>query len=388
MITRPWPYIPKKSYHKPHMLKVKIYGTQTPSFELAKAKMESFLSLAGLEYHFEEITDIRKIMEDHIKSVPSFLINDSKLYEIKANGQFNDTLRMAIQSVLKTYNYGKMIKIIVPTDFSEASFNAYNFAHQLVKGMKGVIKLTHIYYPSSVDIQQFTALDEEAEKVHREKLDNLVDTLNQDWIGSFLSEPMVEGIFKIGFPGMELESLTKEDNTVMVMGTTGEGDAFKRVFGSLSMDMIENSHCPLFLVPPDKTFPTIKELVLLSESLKNDATHFLYLGDLCTKLNINLRVVHLKTGKDEEYDLGDAIKIIENYFPGLNYVIDVSDTDDVFASVQKLITESESNIVALSVKKRNFFEKIFHKSMTEFAALHSVCPVLILPQEPVVRIDV
>jgi nucleotide-binding universal stress UspA family protein len=327
-------------------------------------------------------------MEDHIKSVPSFLVDDHKLYEIKANGQFNESLRFAIQSVLKVYNYGTMIKIIVPTDFSEASFNAYNFAHQLVKSLKGVIKLTHIYYPSSVDVQQFTALDEEAEKVHREKLDNLVETLNRDWIGSFLSEPMVEGVFKIGFPGMELESLTKEENTVMVMGTTGLGDAFKRVFGSLSMDMIENSHCPLFLVPPDKTFPAAKELILLSESLKNDASHLLYLGDLCQKLNIHLRIVHLKTDKEDEYDLADAIKILENYFPDLNYIFDVFDTRDVFDSVLKIITESESNIVALSVKKRNFFERIFHKSVTEFAALHSVCPVLILPQEPVVSIEI
>lgn len=370
------------------MLDIKIYGTETPTYELAKSKMQDFMSLAGLEYSMDEITDVQKIMKAHIKSVPSFLINGNRLFEIKPNGHFNETLRFAIQSVLQTYNYGNMTKILVPTDFSEASYNAYNFAHNLVKGLNGVIKLTHIYYPSSVDVQQFTALDEEAEKVHRDKLDTLVNTLNRDWIGSFLSEPMVEGLFKIGFPGMELENLTKDENTILVMGTTGSGDAFKRVFGSLSMDMIESSHCPLFLIPPDKTYQHTKELVLLSESLKNDAMHLLYLGDLCTKLGINLRIVHLKTKHEDDYDLSDAIQILNNYFPNLNYLFDIFDSDDVFDSVKKLITESESNIVALSVKKRNFFEKIFHKSVTEFAALNSVCPILILPQEPFKSLEI
>jgi len=370
------------------MIDIKIYGTVTPSYELAKEKLCRYLEQAGLEYNLKEITEIKEIIQNHVKSVPSILFNDNKLFEIKPNGQYNETLRKAIQTVLQTYNYGDMTKIIVPTDFSEASFNAYNFAHQLVKGLKGVIKLTHIYYPSSVDVQQFTALDEEAEKLHKDKLDKLVDSLNKDWIGSFMNEPMVDGVFKIGFPGMELESMSKEDNSVMVMGTTGNGDAFKKVFGSLSLDMIESSKCPLFLIPPDRTFQPIKELILLSESLKNDTIHLLYLGELCTKLGTNLRVVHLKTKEEVVYDLTEAISILKNYYPKLNYIIDVYDTKDIFESVRKLVNESEQNIVALSIRKRNFFEKFFHKSVSEFAALNSICPILILPEEPLKPLEI
>lgn len=370
------------------MVDIKIYGTETPSYELAKKKLCEFLDSAGLQYNLKEITDIKEIIKDHIKSVPSILLNNNRLFEIKPNGQYNESLRQAIQTILQTYNYGDMTKIIVPTDFSEASFNAYNFAHQLVKGLKGVIKLTHIYYPSSVDVQQFTALDEEAEKLHKERLFGLVDSLNKDWIGSFMDEPIVDGVFKIGFPGMELETMSKEENSVMVMGTTGSGDAFKKVFGSLSLDLIESSKCPLFLVPPDRTFQPIKELILLSESLKNDTMHLLYLGDLCTKLNINLRVVHLKTKEEDTFDLSEAINILKNYYPQLNYIIDVFDTKDVFESVKRLVTESEHNIVALSIRKRNFFERFFHKSVTEFAALNSICPILILPEEPIKPLEI
>ncbi len=364
------------------MVNIKLYGTSTPSYQLVKTKLCKYLEAAKFDYVMEEVTDIKDIIKDHVKSVPSVLLNNNRLFEIKPNGEFNSSLRNTIQSILLTYNYGQMTKIIVPTDFSEASYNAYNFAHHLAKNIDGMLKLVHIYYPSSIDVQQFTVLDEEAEKLHRKKLDDLVVTLNKDWMGSFLEEPMVDGVFKIGFPGMELQSLTESENTIMVMGTTGSGDAFKKVFGSLSLDMIENSKCPLFLIPPDKKYVPSKELVFLSESLKHDAQHFLNLGQLCVQLGVNLRIVHIKTHNDESYDVQDALDILKNYFPQLNYIIDIFDSKDIFESVNQIVNESENNIVALSVKKRNFFEKIFHKSVSEFAALNTICPLLILPETP------
>ncbi|MBL0027184.1 MAG: universal stress protein [Saprospiraceae bacterium] len=165
-----------------------------------------------------------------------------------------------------------MTKILVPTDFSDASNNAYNFANHLSKDLTGVLLLTHIYYPTSTDVNQFVVINEEAEKIHREKLDSLVNTLNQDWIGSFVKEPFIEGVFKVGFPRVELTEMSKQSDTIMVMGTTGSGDNFKKVFGSLSLDMIDHCYCPLFLVPPGAAYSKIDEIVYLSETLKTMQT--------------------------------------------------------------------------------------------------------------------
>ncbi|MBK8346584.1 MAG: universal stress protein [Saprospiraceae bacterium] len=365
------------------MIDIKIYGTGTPSYQLAKSKLMENLSGAGMEYHLEEITKITDIINDNIESVPAVRVNDKLLFEIKPNGSYNRSLRETIQNILRIDNYGKMTKIIVPTDFSEASFNAYNYANHLAKDLEGVLLLTHIYYPTSTDVNQFVVVNEEAEKIHRDKLDKYVKSVNQDWIGNFITEPLIEGVFKVGFPRMELTEMSRQPNTIMVMGTTGEGDTFKKVFGSLSMDMIDHSYCPLFLIPPGATYADSKEIIYLSEDLKNDSLHILYAGRMCVKTGSDFRLVHFRSKENDEYDVTDTIKIMESYFPEVKYHIEIMDTTDLFGSIKDLVSRDAKNLIVLSTKHRNIFQNIFHRSVTEFAALHSVSPLLILSDKTI-----
>ena len=360
------------------MIKIKIYGTSTPGYQLAKVKLVESLERADLDFQLHEITRVQDIMMDDIKSVPAFKVDDHILFEIRANGSYNASLRSAIQGILKTSNYGKMVKVIVPTDFSESSYNAYNYANHLAKDLNGVIVITHVYYPTSTDVNQFLAVNEEAERAHRERLENLVLSLNQDWIGNFVSEPMMDSVFKVGFPKIELTEMSKEPNTVMVMGTTGAGDSFKKIFGSLSMDMIDACHCPLYLVPPGGQYSSIKEVIYLSENLKNDAAHFLYAGKFCASTGRDLRILHFRNQINDSYDVSDTIKIMESYFPEVKYHIDMVDTEDLYASIRDVVSRTNDQLVILSTKHRNIFQQLFHKSVTEMAALHTISPLLIL----------
>jgi len=365
------------------MLEIKLYGTVTAGYQLAKSKLEERLDSAGLPYHLEEVTDISQIIKDDIASVPTLKVNDEFLYHIKPNGSYNISLRQAIQGILKIKNYGKMLKIIVPTDFSETSLNAYKFANHMAKDVSGVLMLTHIYYPTSTDVNQFVVVNEQAETIHRERLQKLVDSMNQDWIGNFVTEPMIESAFRVGFPRIELTDMSKDKDTIMIMGTTGAGDAFKKIFGSLSLDMIDNCHCPLYLIPPGASYSETNEIVYLTEDLKKDSLHILYVGKLCQDRKVSLRLVHFRNKKNDEYDVSDTIKIMESYFPEVKYHIDIIDSVDIFDSVKDLVTSNPNNLIVLSTIHRNIFQNLFHKSVTEFAAINSTSPLLILSDKTV-----
>lgn len=164
----------------------------------------------------------------------------------------------------------------------------------------------------------------------------------------------------------------------MVMGTTGSGDTFKKVFGSLSLDMIDDCFCPLFLVPPGAVYSKMEEMIFLSEDLRNDTGHLLFAGRLCSKFGTDFRLVHYRTKPDDDYDVSDTIRIMENYFPELKYHIEVIDTKDLFDSIRNLVQEGDNKLVVMGTKHRNLFQSIFHKSVTEFAALNSRTPLLIL----------
>ncbi|MGB4960432.1 MAG: universal stress protein [Saprospiraceae bacterium] len=364
------------------MMDIKIYGTGTPTYQLAKSRIVRHLTDAGIDYQLHEVTKVTDIIKDDIMSVPAIKVNGNLLFEIKQNGSYNKTLRSTVQNILKVGNFGKMTKIIVPTDFSGTSFNAYNFANYLAKDLKGVILLTHVYYPTSTEANQFSIINDEAEKIHEKKLGEYVESLNNDWIGNFIKEPMIEGVFRVGFPRIELIEMSKQPGSVMVMGTTGEGDAFKKLFGSLSLDMLDQCHCPLFLIPPGAAYSQNKEIVYLSEDLKNDSLHLLYAGRLCMKMSTDLRIIHFKANQDGPYDIMDTKKLLESYYPMVRYNIDVVETSDLFSSIKDVVTDTDhQRLVVLSTKHRNLFQNLFHKSVTEYAALHSHASLLILSEK-------
>jgi nucleotide-binding universal stress UspA family protein len=368
------------------MLDIKIYGTSTPSYQLAKVKLIDALEGADIRYHLEEVTSVTDIMRDQVESVPAVRVNDRYLFQMRPNGHYNQSLREAIQKVLRLDNYGSMSKIIVPTDFSEASFGAYNFANLLAKQIHGVLWLTHVYHPVSTDINQLVTVSVEAENAHQHRLQSFVDSLNQDWIGNFITEPIVEGVFKVGFPRVELEEMSKTQNTVMVMGTTGAGDAFKKIFGSLSLDMAGSVSCPLFLIPPGASFSSMKRIMYLSEDLNFDSTHLLYVAGIASNLGIPLSLVHFRSDRKDDYNVQDAIDLFETFYPELEFTIDITDTNDLFASIHDLVGDRNDCLVALSTRHRNVFEQIFHRSVTDFAAVHTHCPLLILSDKVKERI--
>ncbi|MBK8628618.1 MAG: hypothetical protein IPN86_24670 [Saprospiraceae bacterium] len=63
---------------------------------------------------------------------------------------------------------------------------------------------------------------------------------------------------------------------------------------------------------------------------------------------------------------------MESYSPEVKYHIEIIDTGDIFAGVKDLVTTTPDNSIVLSTKHRNIFQNFFHKSVTEYAGIHTV----------------
>ncbi|MEZ4912068.1 MAG: universal stress protein [Saprospiraceae bacterium] len=360
------------------MIDIKIYGTGTPGQQLAKAKLVSVLQKAHIDFNVTEVNDISDFINDKVVSVPAIRVNNEDIYEIKPNGQYTQSLRDTIQSILRMESYGDLPQFIVPTDFSEPSMNAYNFANRLAKQMGGIIKLTHVYYPTSVDVNQYTILDNEVESIHKDRLDAYSKSLNQDWLGNFVIEPFIESEFRVGFPKLEIIEMSKTPESAVVMGTTGAGDTFKKVFGSLTMDLVDECYAPLYLIPPHATLSDNGNLTYLSDNIKNDSQHVLYAAHIAMLFGYHFKVLHYTKNDDTSFNVSDCKALLDNYFPNLTHSVEVQKTENVFEEIEKEASSPENAILAMSTKHRNIFQSIFHKSASEFAAMKAKVPLLIL----------
>jgi len=363
-------------------MNIKIYGTGTSGHQLVKQKVKEILSDAGITYILEDISDVSKFIRDNVYSVPAIKINNDTIYEIKPNGNFNVSLRKAIQSILQKAKYGNMVKIIVPTDFSEASLNAYNFARGLAKSLNGVIFLTHVYFPTSAQLNELTYTDADLEAKSRKKLEDLVKSLNQDWIGEFVKEPLVEARFKVGFPVKELVQISEEPNTIMVMGSTGEGDQFKKIFGSLSLDLLKSARCPLYLIPKELKYQETNHILFCSENLKEDANAIISAGKICVETHKSLHILHVSLNAlSDNYDETLLRELISKYYPELGYAVYVTHAPNVKAGLDKAIQNNPYELLVFNTKYRNFFGELFHDSVTEHVAMYYDKAILIYHQE-------
>jgi nucleotide-binding universal stress UspA family protein len=358
-------------------MEIKIYGTGTSGHQMVKDKLDEFLTRAGLPYHLENIENISSFISDMVHSIPAIKVNDKDLYEIKMNGRFNSSMRAAIQSILNKSNYGNMLKIIVPTDFSNVSFNAYNYARGLAKLLEGVLYITHVYFPNSSNINELTYLDENAEVKSKKQLDDFVSSINQDWIGEFLKEPFVEPKFITGFPYKELQLLSEEPDTIIVMGSTGSGDEFKKIFGSLSLDVMKSAKCPVFVIPKDAQYQEIKEILFCSENVSSDANAIIEAGKFCEKIGAKLHLAHVVTKVGDDYKVNELESLLANYFKNLSYELHFLEEKTPMQGLKHILELIPIDVLVFNSKHRNFFSNILHTSVTEYAALYTGKPMLV-----------
>lgn len=344
---------------------------------MVKDKLNESLTRAGLTFHIENIENVSSFIHDMVHSVPAIRVNDTDLYEISMNGRFNSSLRLSIQNILRKSNYGSMTKIIVPTDFSEISFNAYNFASNIAKMINGVLYVTHVYFPNSANINEITFVDENAEKHYQKKLDDFVASINQDWIGEFVKEPFVESKFITGFPHKEIQLLSEEPNTIIVMGSTGSGDSFKKMFGSLSLDIMKTAKCPVFVIPKNVQCNDCKHVLFSSENLSEDANAIIEAGKWSKRLQATLHVAHIVTRVGDSYEVDKLDTLLTSYLDKLDYEIHMVEAKTPVLGIEQILNKIPIDLLMFNVKHRSFFSNLIHDSVTEHVALYTEKPILI-----------
>jgi nucleotide-binding universal stress UspA family protein len=353
------------------MLHIKMYGTGTSGYQLARAKLKEYLRRASIIYQLQEVTDVNSFIHDMVVSVPAIRVNDGVIYELKQNDQYNVSLRDIIQSIIKNENYGSLTKIVVPTDFSETSFNAYNFANHLAKSIDGVILLTHIFNSQKADLEPLST------EVAKTKLNKYIQSVNQDWIGSFVTEPLVEGVFLQGNVIDELKELSKKGNTMIVMGMSGNTKNSHKIFSDLILEFVHKSHCPLFIIPSEYAYVFPTEIVLLSQDLSGSATHILYVGKLSQILNATFKIICLNDGKDEQKGMSDLIQLMDSTLSTLKYAVEYIHITESSNAIESLMGR-RNNIIVMSPQDKIIFQSIFQRKVADKAHGKMQAPLLVL----------
>ncbi len=141
-------------------------------------------------------------------------------------------------------------KIILATDFSEASQNAVRYAVWMAKSLQAELKLLHVFEPSGWVVPSpyyFTPgfeqwVDASLEKTRqkgKESLEELAESLDMQ----------VETIFAEGGTGKEIVRIATEHRVdLLILGTHGYTGWNHLTIGSIAEFVVRHAACPVLTV--------------------------------------------------------------------------------------------------------------------------------------------
>ncbi|MEX0289187.1 MAG: universal stress protein [Flavobacteriaceae bacterium] len=277
-----------------------------------------------------------------------------------------------------------MMKILLPTDFSDNSFEAIRYALLVFKDVETTFYLMHTYTPPVYHTEyllEFPAqygLGDAYQQTAQEELEKLKQRLEVQF-----KNPKHSFVIHAAFNTLLNEVadiVDQQDIDLIVMGTKGATGAKEILFGSNTVHVIKRAQCPVIAIPPHFEYEAPKEMLFPTdyeiEYDKEKLAKFLNIAKL-HKSRIN--VMHVRTG----YDLTEVQETnkqqLESLLGSSSIFHDMPD-NGIIAAVNEFQLMNPVNLLVMVQNKHTFLERLFIEPVIKKIGFHITVPFMVIPQ--------
>lgn len=275
-------------------------------------------------------------------------------------------------------------RVLLPTDFSKNALNAIRYALDLYKDQNCDFYFLNAFTVNGYSIENMMVPEpgerayEASKKASEDEFVKLIDILElhaDNPKHNYHTIPTYNSLlFAIK------DTIAKRDIDIVVMGTKGATGADGIVFGTNTIDIMENvTEAPVLAIPENVRFEAPKEIVFPTDyktAFKRKELN--YLLEIAKYHNAFIRILHIAKGsklsREQRSNKELLESILENYDHSFHTLTDLK----VKSGISAFIESRESNMMAFVNKKHNFFENLFSKPLVKEMGYHSKIPVLTL----------
>jgi nucleotide-binding universal stress UspA family protein len=274
-----------------------------------------------------------------------------------------------------------MIKhIVVPIDFSDCSLNALEYAIKFALAMEIKPKLTilnaysiplayadmDISFGPGIELEQVEAL-----------IDKEFDSLQKQV--PLLKEIAYEAV-KINHQLTYAIERYHVDHKIdlIFMGTSGASGLKGRIMGSNTFKVITGMIAPVFVVPTDAKYQSIKNIGFANDYQGLLPEALLPLKDICQRYNATLHIVHIDKDGILEPQETDKAKNLNLFIKDLPHKFHLIEDVAVELGLNKFLQEQAVDLMVTLTRNKGLLEKLFTKSESKKMILHSKLPLLVL----------
>lgn len=277
-----------------------------------------------------------------------------------------------------------MTRILLPTDFSDNSFEAIRYSLLVYKDIKCTFYLLHTYTPPVYHTEYLIGspgqigLGDIIQESSMAQLEKLKSRLENQY-----TNPKHSIIIRTAFNTLldEISETVKAENIdLIVMGTKGATGAKEILLGTNTVHVIKRANCPLIAVPPEYEHEMPKEILFPTDyEIEYDKEKLRPLIEIALRHKSRINVMHVRTG----YDLNIVQKKHKEQLEKLltNKVLfhEVPE-NGIIAAVNTFQVKEKINLLMMVQNKHTFIERLFIEPIIKKIGFHITVPFMVLPQ--------
>ena len=277
-----------------------------------------------------------------------------------------------------------MKKILLPTDFSENSWNAISYALNLFKNETCTFYLLNAYTPVIYHVEYVLVnpaqygLGDAVRENALKQLDIFKDRMTKTFKNP---KHTIETIAAFNTLVSEVKELvTKKKINYVIMGTKGATGATEVLFGSNTVHVFKNLDCPILAVPAGFSFETPHEILFPTDYEIDYKDHHLKpLIDITSLFNTRVNILNVSYGYDLSEDQEAHKNILQKSFEHVAHLFHSVSNKDVAEAITEFQLKSRVNLLVMINNKHSFFENLFFKSTINQIGFHLNIPFLVIP---------
>ncbi|NND63696.1 MAG: universal stress protein [Flavobacteriaceae bacterium] len=275
-----------------------------------------------------------------------------------------------------------MVNVLIPTDFSENSWNAFQYAVRFFENEPVNFYLAHVHLSNQVDSED--VVPHGVVMAHRKsdtiskRLTEMIESLKNLFPNiSGEIRPVVEkGLFIDGIRKL----VDQHKINFIVMGTKGASGLKEVTIGSKTGDLITRVKCPTLVIPENAHYTSPKEIVFPTDFniyFKNKIlltlAEIMAIHDSAIRvLNVNKEDTRLNSIQENNKD------ILEDFLtdkPSSFHFITHNSLEKVLPD---FIDAMKIDMIAMVAKNINFFERLLFQPPVKKISYHTEIPFLVL----------
>lgn len=278
-----------------------------------------------------------------------------------------------------------MKNILLPTDFSENSWNAIKYAINFFAKdichfyILHVNRVSENFMNGSPYIVSEDVLEDIYIKPTKHKLRSVLKRITAEFPPN--TNHKFHSLFDYNF---FIDSIRKHVDEkqidLIVMGTKGLDGLKKIVMGSNTGDVIKKVKCNTLMVPENACLTHIKEVAFPSDfSLNYNFQNLQPLLDIIEQNKAAIRILHIsKTKTNLNTEQIKNRELLEDYFTSVESSFHYLTNKKLEDAVQCFIDSRNIDMICMVAKNLNYFQQILFHSQIEELSYHLKIPFLVL----------